>query len=163
MLQNVAGALTLNRRFYNTVENDSRFNFDAALVVVLGAVSWAVHGALRPGNQELLASMWRSALLALGVWLVFSGVAMIVGRLLGGDGDLGQVARALGFAFAPMLLFFIPLVGNFIVWPYVLVTATVAIDEAHDFTFGKAILTTAAGVAAAFAGAFYFGNNFIGF
>jgi len=162
MLQNIGAALTLNRDFYNTVENDSRFNWNAALMVILGAVSWAVHGALRPGNQELLSSIWRSALLALSVWLVFSGVAMIVGRLLGGDGDFGQVSRALGFAFAPMLLFFIPLVGNFIVWPYVAITATVAIDEAHDFSFGKAIATTVAGVAAAFAGAYFFANNFIG-
>ncbi len=163
MLQNIYGALSLNRDFYNTVENDSRFNFNAALVVLLGAISWAVHGALRPGNQELINAMLRSALLAFAVWLVFSGVAMLVGRVLGGDGDFGQVARALGFAFAPMLLFFIPLVGNFIVWPYVLITATIAIDEAHDFSFQKAIVTTVAGVAAALGGAYVFGSNFIGF
>ena len=117
MLHNIGAALTLNRQFYNTVENDSRFNANAALMVILGAVSWAVHGALRPGNQELLNAIWRSAVWALAVWLVFSGVAMLVGRLLGGDGDFGQVARALGFGFAPMLLFFIPLVGNCIVRP----------------------------------------------
>lgn len=163
MLQNIFAALSLNRDFFNTVENDSRFNFNAALVVLFGAISWAIHGALRPGNQELINAMWRSALLAISVWLVFSGVAMLVGRLLGGDGDFGQVSRALGFAFAPMLLFFIPLIGNLIVWPYVLVTAAIAIDEAHDFTFPKAIVTTVAGVTAALAGAYFFGGNFIGF
>ena len=68
-------------------------------------------------------------------------------KFFGGEGDVGEVLRTLGYAYSPQvlgILAFIPCVGwaiAFVASIWSLVAGIVAIREAMDFDTGKAILT----------------------
>jgi hypothetical protein len=143
LISRALGAAFLDIDTYEAVEADRTATSQAALLVLLVAISSAI-GQYGEGSQGMMAAV----LLAFAGWLIWAGVTNFVGtRLLGGTADWGELLRTLGFAQAPGLLGFlaiVPILGGSVavvlsVWT--LVTGIVAIRQALDVGTGKAILT----------------------
>jgi hypothetical protein len=141
------GALRLNPRTYEDVENDPNATTQALLVVVLAAVATGIGATGDDSNFGLLGGII-NALLG---WIAFSIFAYFVGASLfataGTSATIGQVLRTIGFAQAPKLLLvlgFIPLFGwiiGLVAWVWFVAAAVVALRQAFDFTTERAIGT----------------------
>jgi hypothetical protein len=143
MLENAIRAARLDVDFYNTVENDPSFTQQAGLLVaVVGLLTGIGNSFVLKGF--FLPIIWGVVGALIG-WVVWSFVTDFVGRtFFGGESDLGQMMRVLGFAQAPLVLGIIPFLG-FIGAIWALVAAVVAIREGQDFTTGKAVGTVIVG------------------
>lgn len=143
LVERMLGAATLNVDTYEEVEADRTATGQAAAVVAIVAVAAAIGGA-HGGSGGIVGGLL-SAFLG---WLVFSGLAYLVGvHLFGGTADWGEVLRTTGFSRAPGVLYvlgFIPILGGligFVVWIWQVVTGVVAVRQALDISTGKAVLT----------------------
>ena len=144
------GAAMLDVNTYEEVEADRSATSQAALVVALAAVAQAIGGAAGRGNAG--RGFITIVIVALISWALSAAVTYLVGtKLFGGTGDWGEVARALGFAQAPLVLAvlgFIPVLGKLllvILGIWVLVARIIAIRQALDFSTGKAVATAVVG------------------
>lgn len=145
MIENAIRAARLDTDFYNTVEHDESYTTQAALLVAIVGALVGLGNVLSPLTDGFFGPIiWGIASALLG-WVVWSFVTDFVGRtFFGGESDLGQMLRVLGFAQAPLALAVVPFLGWIaVIWA--LVAAVVAIREGHDFTTGKAIGTVLVG------------------
>jgi hypothetical protein len=141
------GAAALDLATYEDVEHDATATTQAAVVVALTAAAQAI--AASSGG---LASVAGAAASALVGWLLWAGIAYVVGvRLLGGTSSWGELLRTLGFAQSPNVLAVVGLVP-FIGWAvegalffWVLAAAVIALRQALDVDTPRAILTAAIG------------------
>ena len=145
MLQNAIRAARLDVDFYNTVENDETYTKQAGLLVAIVGALVGLGNAFSPLTDGFFGPIFWGIGGALLGWVVWSFVTDFVGRtFFGGESDLGQMLRVLGYAQAPLALSIVPFVG-WIGSIWALVAAVVAIREGHDFTTGKAIGTVLVG------------------
>lgn len=132
---------------YEDVEHDLGATGQAAMVVGIVAVASAI-GGVGNGAVGMIGGLVGAYL----GWLLWAGVAYIVGdMLLGGTATWGELLRTLGFAQAPGVLFalgFIPLIG-WIAVPvagiWILITSFVALRQALDVGNGLTLLTVLLG------------------
>jgi len=146
------GAARLDITVYEEVEHDTTATGQAALVVTLYAVARAIGGA-SAGAEGVIAG----AVGALIGWAIWAGVTYFIGtRLFDGTADWGEMARTIGFAHSPGILYVaaaLPLLGWAVslgLWIWLLVAGIIAIRQALDFDTGKAIATAGLGWLAAF-------------
>ena len=144
MLQNAIRAARLDVDFYNTVEKDSAFTGQAAmLVLVVSALTGLGTAFVVDGFLWPIISTTISGLVG---WVVWSAIALFIGtRLFGGEADMGEMLRVLGYAQAPRALAVIPAIGAVVGGIWALVAAVIAIREGHDFGTGQAIATVVVG------------------
>jgi len=152
MVSGVIRAITLDASFYNEVEADPSYQQEALAVVgltaALGAVGAFLSGLLRGQFLAAFIGLLVSFFVALVAYFIWSFVAHWVGtQFFKGQGDLGEVQRALGFAYAPQLLnvlAFIPCVGwiiGLLAWVLSLATGVIAIRESLDQDNTNALFT----------------------
>lgn len=141
--ERLIGAARLDVDIYEEVEADSTATSQAAGVVALVAVASAI-GGVGHGVSGVAAGLV-GALLG---WLIWALITYLVGdKLLGGTATWGELARTLGFAQAPGLLFMLaaaPVLAWIVpavVGIWLLFTGIVAIRQACDFGTGRAIAT----------------------
>ncbi|UCH01506.1 MAG: YIP1 family protein [Candidatus Bathyarchaeota archaeon] len=154
-------AARLDVSLYEEVERDERATTQALIVVVLSSISSGIGTALSKAltGHELGGigiGLFGGLFSALIVWLVWSFITYFVGtKIFGGTASYGELLRTIGFADAPgvLLVFsFIPILGgviSFAVWVWGLMAMVVAVQQALDFSTGKAVLTCIVGWIAA--------------
>jgi len=147
LVDRMIGAALLKIDTYEDVEHDGSATGQAAGVVAMVAVAGAI-GASPLG----IAGAGRAAVAALVGWLVWAGIAYLVGdKMLGGTATWGELLRTLGFAQAPgilLVLGIIPLLGTPItvfVGIWMLVAAFIGMRQALDFGNGKTAATVVLG------------------
>jgi hypothetical protein len=144
----IRGALMLDPRTYREVEQDTDANGQAALTVVLAALSTGISALLgRDWLRDSLGLLVSSIL----QWIVFSLVAYFIGASLFSTPQTsvtpGQVLRTIGFAQAPKffaLLGIIPILGwlvGLVVFFWFIAASIIALKEAFEFDTGRAIAT----------------------
>jgi hypothetical protein len=161
--QRVIGAMTLQTATFEEVEHDQRATSQAALIVLLAAVSrgvaWLWYGGLTGVVENVV---W-----ALVSWVLWAGLMWIIGtKLIPGrrtEADLGQLLRTMGFAQSPGLLAFIgiiPIVGWVIVFAlfvWTLAATVIAVRQALDYDSTlRAVLAVGLAFVAALALTFLF-------
>lgn len=175
MLERIMGVFKLNPATFQEIEKDQNATTQAAIVVLLvglltgigAAVAASVFNTALPAALEGLSSQvgesfdlslvprlspvgaFINGLVgALLGWVVWSALTFFVGtRLFGGEADMGEMLRVIGFAQAPRLLSvfsFIPCLGGIIsfagaIWS--LVAAFIGIREGLDLDTNKTLLT----------------------
>ena len=163
MFDRVMRVIKLDKTVYAEVEADQTATSQAATVVAIVAVISAIGGGIGAlvsyGDQGFVGVIgaFLIALLSSFIgWLVWSAVTYFVGTsLFGGEADLGEMLRVIGFAQAPQLLSFfsfIPCVGALISLAGALLslyTGFLAIQEGLDLDTGKTIATIVLGWIAA--------------
>ncbi len=125
--------------FYNEVERDTRATLPAGIVVVIATGLGGIGSAIAT-EANLVLGMLGGALTGVIGWVVWSAIALLVGRgIFGGTADLGEMVRVIGFAYTPLAIGFIPWLG-FVGAMWKLVAAVIAIREGLDFSTGKAVV-----------------------
>lgn len=159
MLDRVVRVIKLDTGVYAEVEADQTATSQAATVVAIVAVVSAIGGGIgaliRGGDAAVMAAIVTILVALIGSfvgWLVWSAVTYFVGTaLFGGEADMGEMLRVIGFAQAPQVLSFfsfIPCVGALISLAGSLLaiyTGFLAIQEGLDLDTGKTIATVAIG------------------
>ncbi len=145
-------AARLDKNFYEEVEHDTSYNQDALVVVLIAALAGAIGaliGQIFTGNILAAIGMFiLQAVLAVGGYYLWVFVAHYVGtKLFKGTGDMGEVRRAFGFAYAPQVLnvlSFIPclnVIVGIVAWIWSIATGFVAIRQSLDQDDTNAALT----------------------
>ena len=164
MFDRMMRVVKLDKTVYAEVEADQAATTQAATVVAIVAVVSAVGGAagalISGGDAPVLGAVAAllSGLIGSFVgWLVWSAVTYFVGTsLFGGEADLGEMLRVIGFAQAPQvlgILSFIPCVGwlfSVVGWLLSIYTGFLAVQEGLDLDTGKTIATVVIGGLVAF-------------
>jgi len=144
LIERMIRAARLEPSLYIEVENDDTATGQAAGVVLIVAVCAAIGGAMATNHAHSLIGAGINAVV---LWLFWSFILLVVGRLLGGTADFGEVMRTLAFAHTPgvlALFSFIPILGalaNLAAWLWTLLATVIAVREAMDFDTGRAVLT----------------------
>lgn len=139
------GAAILRADVYEEVEADTDATVQAGMVVLLVSLIAGI-----PDYSLGWLAMGVAVVASLLHWLLWAGITYLIGdRLLGGTATWGELLRTLGFARAPgVLLLLDPVVGGvgLIVQLWMLVAGVVAIRQALDFGFWRALLTAVLGI-----------------
>lgn len=139
MIDRVLGVFKLDADTFEQIEHDQSATTQAALVVLIVAAAGFI-GSLFTGGNFLMALL--SGLINAFVgWLLWSVVTYFIGTsFFGGQADLGEMLRVVGFAYAPGILGIIPCVGPLIGMVWTLVAMVVAIRQGLDVDTGKAVI-----------------------
>lgn len=144
MIKNVVSALLLDTAFYAEV-SENRSLMGQAVVVVGVANLFAGMGAAFATESSVLAGALVGVATGYVGWLVWSGVALLIGvRVFGGDSDYPEMLRVIGFAYAPLAIGIVPWLG-FVGAAWALFAAVIAIRASMEFSTKRAISTTALG------------------
>jgi hypothetical protein len=148
-------AARLDKAFYNEVEADTSLTNEALLVVIIGAIASGVGsliGGIFSGFGAAVVNMFVGILMVVIGYFIWVYVTHYVGtRFFGGQGDVGELRRTLGYAMAPQvlnILGFIPCLGGLIglvVWIWTLVAGFIAVREGMDLDNTKALITVVVG------------------
>ena len=147
MLERMIGAAKLDVKTYTEVEGDTNATGQAALVVIISAISAGI-GAIGAGAWWLIIVSILGSLIG---WVIFAALVYWIGTRFFKEeathADWGQLARVLGFARAPGALSFlgiIPFIGGLIslaITIWIIVASVIGIREALDYTStGKAVV-----------------------
>jgi hypothetical protein len=142
LVDRMVGAAFLNTDTFEEVEHDETATGQAALVVVMVAVAYAI-GGYGGGLTGALGAAG-AALLS---WLVWAGITFLVGtKVFGGTASWGELLRTLGFAQSAgvlAVLGILPLLGWILlmVLPlWIAIAGFIAIRQALDIDNWKTFL-----------------------
>ena len=143
--QRVVAAASLDVNLYEEVEADTTATGQAAAVVALASIA---HGIGASSHGNLVGALVGS----LVGWVIWAGLTYFIGsRIFHGTATWGELARTLGFAQSPGLLYVLgvlPLLGGVIVWVigvWILIAGIIAIRQALDISTGKAVAVALVG------------------
>lgn len=146
LFHRMIGAMRLDPRVFEEIEQDPEATNQAFMVVVLAGVSGGI-GNIREDAAAVTAGVTSN----LGGWSLSALLAWLIGTHLLGTPETSaswsELARTLGFAYTPVLLSvfgFLPVVGEIATaagWIWFAVASVVALHHALDFSTARAIGT----------------------
>jgi hypothetical protein len=157
MIDRIMGVLRLDVATFEAIEADKSAITEAAIIVAVVALLSAIGQSI--GAANFVTSFLATVVWAFVGWFLWAGVTYFVGTaLFGGQADLGEMLRVLGYAQAPRILSvltFIPCLGaiiGVIVWIWALLAAFIAVRQGLDIDNVKALLTVIVGWLVVFLG-----------
>lgn len=149
MLERIIGVFKLDTQVFAEIEADQTATNQAAIVVGIVALLSGIGsgiGAAISGNGSFLGSALFALVWAFIAWIIWSAVTFFVGtKFFGGEADMGEMLRVIGFAQVPLMLQIIPCIGPIVGGIWALVAGVIAVREGLDFDMGKAIGTVIIG------------------
>lgn len=132
-------AARLDIKLYEEVEADRDAIKQAIAVVVIASVAAGIGDIMRGGIMGLIGAVLASLI----GWMIMAGLIYVIGAKLMPEpqtkADFGQLARTLGFAYAPGALYvfgIVPFLGPllaFAIGIWTLVAAVIAVRQALDY------------------------------
>ena len=150
MINRVIGVLKLDANTYEEIEADQSATMQAAIVVAVVALLAGIGSSI--GSDSFILTFVLSVVWAFIGWFIWAAVTYFVGTsMFGGQADMGEMLRVLGFAQAPRVLSvlgFIPCFGPLIslaaaIWS--LATGFIAVRQGLDVDNTKALITVVIG------------------
>ena len=138
MLVRMLRALKLDSSVYEEVEHDKSATGQAMAVVVLVSLLGSIGQLFGAGGLKFVLFAAASSLVG---WCLMAVVSLGIGKLLGGKSDIGELLRALGFAYTPQVFGIIPFIGVILAFVLGVIAWVQALRAALDISTGKAILT----------------------
>jgi hypothetical protein len=144
LIERMIRAARLEPQLYDEVEHDENATGQAVAVVLIVALCALIGSALTGHRTQGLIGAGFGALVG---WLIWSLIILVVGRVLGGKADFGEVMRALAFADTPGVFYLFssfPLFGpliSLVVGVWTIIATVIAVREAMDFDTGRAVVT----------------------
>lgn len=151
MLERVIGVFKLDVATFEDIEHDTTATMQALIVVVVVAIISAVGSAIGAvvSGGGVVGGIFSSLITVLAGWVVWSALTYFVGTsLFGGQADLGEMLRVIGFAYAPQVLGIIPCIGWIVGAIWSLIAGFIAVRQGLDLDNTKAFLTIAIGFVA---------------
>ena len=144
MINRIIGVFRLDTNTFEEIEHDTTATTQALIVVLIVAIVSGIGSGFGASiqNGSFLSAFLTAMLSALLGWLAWSAVSWFVGTtFFGGQADLGEMLRVIGFAYSPQLLGIIPCVGGIIGAIWSLIAGFIAIRQGLDLDNTKAFLT----------------------
>ncbi len=153
IIDGVIRAIKLDKTFYAEVEHDVSYQQDALTIVIVVSIIGAIGAFLGVliGRGSFLGAIgtliWQAVWGVAAFYLLTYLIQWVGTRFFKGQGDVGEVQRCLGFAYAPRILgilAIIPCIGWLAAlagWLWSMVTSYVAVKEALDQDDTNAVLT----------------------
>lgn len=152
MLKQIIGVLTLDSGTFQEIEHDKSATSKALLVVIVASILAAIGGGFGTATfgigigitenttfKALSIAVW-----AIFAWLMWSLVTYLLGtKLFHGKATFGELARVIGFAYAPLafqIFTFVPLFGLIVPWLvafWAVAAVLIGVKEALDFDYGR--------------------------
>jgi hypothetical protein len=151
LMDRIIGVFKLDVATFEEIEADQSATSQAALVVLVIAVISGLGSGLSASFLETsFLGSFASAFIATFVgWLVWSALTYFIGTsFFGGEADMGEMMRVLGFAYAPQVLSIIPCIGWLVGSIWSLIAAFIAVRQGLDLDNTKAFLTIIVGFVA---------------
>jgi hypothetical protein len=156
LVNRIIGVFKLDRQTFSEIEHDPSALTEAAIVVAIVAFLSAIgtlFGTLvgETGGGSVLVSFIVTFIMAFVSWVIWSAITYFVGTsLFGGEADLPEMMRVIGYATAPQMLGIIPCFGAIVGAIWSLIASYFAIKEGLDLDDGKTIATVLIGWLVAF-------------
>jgi len=147
MIQRILGVFKLNVATFEEIEHDQGATGEAALVVLLVAIlSGLGNGIGSSVGGSFFKGFITAAVGALLGWVIWSVVSWFVGtKFFGGQADLGEMLRVIGYAYSPQILGIIPCIGGIVGMIWSLIAGFVAIRQGLDLDNTKTFFTVVVG------------------
>lgn len=143
MINRILGVFKLDSETFEEIEHDQSATTQAAMVVLAVALLSAVGGLIGAaiGEGNLIMAFISPIISTFAGWLIWSAVLYFVGTsFFGGQADIGEMLRVVGFAYAPMVLGIIPCFGWILGLVWTLAALVVAVRQGLDVETGKALI-----------------------
>ena len=144
MFNRIVGVFRLDSNIFEEIEHDPNATGQAALVVIIVALIAAFGSGIGAlfFDGEFFPTLLSTLLSVLIGWVTWSVVTWFVGvNFFGGQADVGEMLRVIGFAYSPQVLGIIPCIG----WPigmvWSLIAGFVAMRQGLDLDNTKTFLT----------------------
>jgi hypothetical protein len=148
LTERIVGVFKLDAHTFEEIEADQSATSQAAIVVLIVALVAAIGSGLGASltDTSFISSFLSTLLTTFIGWVVWSAVTYFVGTsFFGGQADLGEMLRVIGFAYAPQILGIIPCIGWLIGAIWTLAAGFVAVRQGLDLDNTKALLTIVIG------------------
>jgi hypothetical protein len=148
MINRIIGVFRLDVATFEEIEHDPGATTQAAIIVavvaLLSALGSGIGGQIAGGT--FLGSFLSTLIWAFVGWILWSAVSYFVGTtFFGGQADLGEMLRVIGFAYSPQILGIIPCIGWVVGAVWSLIAGFIAVRQGLDLDNTKALLTIAVG------------------
>ncbi|MDH3308765.1 MAG: YIP1 family protein [Acidimicrobiia bacterium] len=151
----VLRAVKLEPELYREVADDDAAT-GQAFVVAIGAALIGGFGTMLISSDSGVGGWLGGAIIGAPIGLViFSAIALGLGKLFSGQGSFNQLLRGLGFAVAPNALGIIPILGGIVGGIWMIACAVVGVREIHKISTGAAVAVVLIPVAIVFAALFF--------
>jgi hypothetical protein len=151
LMDRIIGVFKLDVATFEEIEADQSATSQAALVVLVIAIISGLGSGLGANfmGTSFLGSFASSFISVFVGWLVWSAVTYFIGTsFFGGQADMGEMMRVLGFAYAPQALSIIPCLGWLVGAIWSLIAGFIAVRQGLDLDNTKAFLTIIVGFVA---------------
>lgn len=133
----IMAAVTLKPEVYRELGADQSATGQAAIVVVAAALISGLSVLIGPGRFGIGAWIG-GAVFAIIIFAIWVGLLWLIAKLFDGQADYMSLFRGLGFAYAPVSLGIVPIIGGIVGGIWALVAAIIGVREIESFTTGKA-------------------------
>jgi hypothetical protein len=146
MIQRMIGVLKLDVNTFEEIEHDQGATTQAATVVIIAAIASGIGTGITSGG--FVRGFLGAAIGALVGWFLWAAISFFIGtRFMGGEADLNEMLRVVGFAYTPQILGIIPWLGvPFIASLWSLIAGFIAVRQGLDLDNMKAALTVILGI-----------------
>ena len=149
MGERIIGVFKLDPQNFEAIEHDEGATGQAALIVlmvaILGGIGSAIGTSYMDGGSAI-GAFFSTVISSFAGWVIWSFLTYFIGtRLFGGEADMGEMLRVIGFAYAPQMLGVIPCAGSLVGALWALAAAFVGIRQGLDLSNGKTFLTIIVG------------------
>ncbi|MFN2173585.1 MAG: YIP1 family protein [Candidatus Promineifilaceae bacterium] len=148
LMDRIIGIFKLDVATFEEIEADQNATSQAALVVLTIAIISGLGSGLGASfmDTNFLGSFISSFIAVFVGWLIWSALTYFIGTsFFGGQADMGEMMRVLGFAYAPQVLSIIPCIGWLVGTIWSLIAAFIAVRQGLDLDNTKAFLTIIVG------------------
>lgn len=148
MLNRIIGVFKLDVNTYEEIEHNTSLTLPAAIIVaVVALISGIGNGFFNLIAHKGYIGGFFSSLLSVFIgWILWSAVTWFVGtRFFGGQADITEMLRVIGFAYSPMVLGIIPCIGGVIGTIWTLVAGFIAVRQGLDLDNTKTLFTVGIG------------------
>ncbi len=153
MLARALRAIILDSKLYHEIGDEPQEMFNSLFIVLIAAAAFGlglkntVIVNYEGAPSSMIVAMAASSKVT--SWVIWSGLAFLIGSVLGGKAGFRQMLRNLGFTFGPGvlgILLEVPWAGQFLyplsfIWLFP--AGLVAIKETHEISWYKAIVVNA--------------------
>jgi hypothetical protein len=153
VLTRMIGVFKLDAKTFEEIEHNTSLTVTAGIIVVIISLITGLGTGISNAifHRSFLGGFFSTLIGSIIGWFIWSAVTWFVGtRLFGGQADINEMLRVIGFAYLPMALFIIPCIGPIIGAIWTLVAGFVAIRQGLDLDNTKTFFTVIIGAACYF-------------
>jgi len=148
VLNRIIGVFKLDTKTFEEIEHNTSLTVPAGIIVVIIALITGLGVGISNSifQRSFLGGFFSTLIGSILGWVLWSVVTWFVGtRLFGGQADVTEMLRVIGFAFIPMVLFIVPCIGPVVGAIWTLIAGFVAVRQGLDLDNTKTFFTVVIG------------------